>query len=450
MNPATPEPRGTDLVFAERPNSPIRNEAAWIILIVDDDQGVHDVTRLALDGLEFDGRRLTFVSAQSGREAIELLRTRQDIALVLLDVVMESDHAGLRVIEVTRGEIGNPAVRFVLRTGQPGHAPERQVITDYDISDYKTKGELTAGKLYTTVVASLRTYRHIRALDQHRERAEATATALQRFFPGEYLALLQRAGITEVCLGDQIQREMTVMFVDVRGFTGMSETMSPAECFRFINRLFAHLCPIVREQHGIIDKFLGDGFLALFPRSADDALQVALALQRRMLAFNAEYGENVRIGIGVHTGVLMLGTVGDAARMEATVLSDAVNLSARLEALTKRYSAGVILSQQTLLATANPGAYGVRSIGEVHVPGKQAAIAIYELIDADSEQLRSAKMATAADFAEAVACYQTGAHGEACMLLQRVLNRCPDDEAARLYLRLAAEALLGRAGRRVG
>lgn len=439
------ESKGQEMIFAEHPQATLPRGEPWSVLIVDDDLGVHDVTRLALDDVVFAGRPLEFLSATTGHQALDLLRARSGIALVLLDVVMESEHAGLRVVEATRQELGNRAVRFVLRTGQPGSAPERQIITDYDISDYKTKGELTRGKLYTTVLASLRTYQHIIELDRLRLRAEATAEALQRFFPSEFVELLGKEWITDLQLGDQIQREMTVMFVDIRGFTSRSEEMSPEECFAFINDLFAALCPLVREHRGIIDKFLGDGFLALFPGSADDALRAALALQRRVADRNAERSDALRLGVGIHTGSLMLGTVGDSERMEATVLSDAVNLAARLEALTKRYGTSVILSESALLATSDISAFGVRSIGEVTVPGKRSPTTMYELIDADPAELRAAKVETAEDFARGVALYRQGEHGEACMHLARVLKRSPEDAAARLYLRMAAEGLLASA-----
>lgn len=441
---STPAPTETsrDVVFAaERPPVAPGLEP-WLVVIVDDEPSVHEVTRLALEGFEFEGRGLRFLGAHSGRDAMELLRTQPDVALVLLDVVMESDAAGLRVVDFTRRELGNHAVRFVLRTGQPGHAPEREIIAGYDISDYKTKGELTAAKLYTSVIASLRTYHHIMDIDRHRRRAERTATALRRFFPGEYLQLLDRQEIADVALGDQVQRDMTVMFVDIRGFTARSEDMSPAQCFAFVNDLFAAICPLVRAHRGIIDKFLGDGFLALFPGSADDAMAAALAIQHSVAARNQARVDDLRVGIGLHTGSLMLGTVGEVERMEATVLSDTVNLAARIESLTKRYGASVVLSEQTLLATTDLAVYGVRSIGEVQVPGKRAKITVYELLDADPEQVRAAKQIGAADFARAVELFRQGIYAEACMHLKRVLHVCPADAAARLYLRLAAEGLL--------
>lgn len=133
----------------------------WRVLIVDDEPAMHVVTRLALSDLRFRDRGLSFLSAFSGAEAVQLLAREQDVALILLDVVMESEDAGLRVIRQVREQLGNDQVRIVLRTGQPGQAPERDVVLAYDINDYKEKTELTAQKLATTVVSSLRAYQAI-------------------------------------------------------------------------------------------------------------------------------------------------------------------------------------------------------------------------------------------------------------------------------------------------
>jgi PAS domain S-box-containing protein len=133
-------------------------ELVWLVLIVDDDLDVHAVTRLALHKIRFKGRSLKFLSAYSRKEAYAVLRDTPDIALVLLDVVMETDDAGLSLARQIRGELNNQLVRVVLRTGQPGQAPEQRVVIEYDINDYKSKTELTSQKLFTTVVSSLRAY----------------------------------------------------------------------------------------------------------------------------------------------------------------------------------------------------------------------------------------------------------------------------------------------------
>ena len=131
---------------------------AWNILIVDDDVDVHVVTKFALRDARYKGRPFHFLHAYSGKEGLSVLRASHDVALVLLDVIMESDHAGLDLACQIRGELDNQLVRIVLRTGQSGQTLEQNVIVDYDINDYRTKNDLTTQKLFTTVISSLRTY----------------------------------------------------------------------------------------------------------------------------------------------------------------------------------------------------------------------------------------------------------------------------------------------------
>jgi PAS domain S-box-containing protein len=133
-------------------------QAPWRILIVDDDVDVHVVTKFALRNVSFKGRQLNFLHAYSGQEGFEVLRDSPDVALVLLDVVMETEYAGLTLARQIRGELNNQLVRIVLRTGQSGQAMEQSVIVDYDVNDYRTKTDLTTQKLFTTVISSLRTY----------------------------------------------------------------------------------------------------------------------------------------------------------------------------------------------------------------------------------------------------------------------------------------------------
>ncbi len=144
----------------------------WKIMIVDDDREVHAVTKVVLGDFVFDGRPVEFVNAYSAVEACKAFTEHPDTAVVLLDVVMETDDAGLRCVEFIRKTMGNKQVRIILRTGQPGQAPERQVIVDYDINDYKAKSELTAQKLFTSVVAALRSYQHIVSIDLSRRGLE--------------------------------------------------------------------------------------------------------------------------------------------------------------------------------------------------------------------------------------------------------------------------------------
>ncbi len=136
----------------------------WKILIVDDEEGVHTITKTVLNDFMFEGATLQFISAYSALEAQKIMLNIDDISLILLDVVMEEDDSGLKFVQFVREDIKNHMVRIVLRTGQPGQAPERDVIIKYDINDYKEKTELTSDKLFTTIIASIRNYRDLKAI----------------------------------------------------------------------------------------------------------------------------------------------------------------------------------------------------------------------------------------------------------------------------------------------
>ncbi|MFA7084367.1 MAG: DUF3369 domain-containing protein [Arcobacteraceae bacterium] len=154
--------------FASKSVVESTQKEVWKVLVVDDEQSVHTITNTVLNGISFDNKKLEFISAYSGTQAREIMEEQGDVALILLDVVMENDNAGLEFVDYVRNVLKNKFVRIVLRTGQPGHAPEKEVIDQYDINDYKEKTELTAQKLYTTVIASLRNYKDLKQLESEK------------------------------------------------------------------------------------------------------------------------------------------------------------------------------------------------------------------------------------------------------------------------------------------
>jgi len=164
--------------------------SSWKVLIVDDEPSIHDVTVLSLDGFEFEGRNIQFYHAYNGSDAIQILKENDDVALALVDVVMESEHAGLDLVDVIRNEMRNSLIRIVLRTGQPGQAPERSVIKKYDINDYKEKTELTSQKLYSVVYTSIRSYRDLIALEENRKGLERVIRASTEVYKVQKLSEL--------------------------------------------------------------------------------------------------------------------------------------------------------------------------------------------------------------------------------------------------------------------
>jgi signal transduction histidine kinase len=170
----------------------------WKIAVIDDDQAVHEGTRFALSDYVLNGQGLEILSAYSATEGRELMRAHNDIAAVLLDVIMETDVAGLELVEFIRNEIHNETVRIILRTGQPGQAPERRVIVQYDINDYKAKTELTADKLFTSLTAALRSYQQLERMVQTRRGLEIIIDAASTLYDFRSMQRLAEGVLTQL------------------------------------------------------------------------------------------------------------------------------------------------------------------------------------------------------------------------------------------------------------
>ncbi|HEY84550.1 MAG TPA: adenylate/guanylate cyclase domain-containing response regulator [Chloroflexi bacterium] len=276
-------------------------------------------------------------------------------------------------------------------------------------------------------------------LEEALARQEALAAGYSRFVPPEFLQFLNRDDITTVELGDQIQMEMTILFADIRSFTTLSEQMSPQDNFNFINAYLSRVGPVIRAHNGFIDKYIGDEIMALFPTSVDDALQAAIAILETVAEYNKTRQrpgrQAIAIGIGLHKGPVTLGVVGEAQRLEHTVISDAVNLAARLEGLSKLYGASIIVSRETLESAANPAAYRVRCLGETDVKGKQKAIAVAEILDGSVPDAIARKLQTKADFEAGLQYFQNSNYRMAKEAFERASANNLNDKAVRHYLK---------------
>ena len=209
---------------------------------------------------------------------------------------------------------------------------------------------------------------------------QKTNLSIERFVPHAFLRIVGKPSIVDVELGDNKQETMSILFSDIRSFTTLSESMTPDENFTFINAYLERMGPVIRNHNGFIDKYIGDAIMALFT-NADDAVRAGLAMLETLAAFNAERrpaGQPpIGIGIGINSGSLMLGTIGEKQRMEGTVISDAVNLAARVEDLTKTYREPLLISEFTYQQLVDPTAYDIRSVDVVVVKGKTRPVTIY-------------------------------------------------------------------------
>lgn len=259
-----------------------------------------------------------------------------------------------------------------------------------------------------------------------------------RFVPQEYLSFLERGSITDISLGDFVTGEMTVMFSDLRGFTTISESMTSRENFDFVNAYLGRVCPPIRQHNGFIIKYLGDGIHAIFPRSADDGVQAGIAKLEQVTEYNEHRRSKNRmpiaIGVGVNTGPMMVGMVGERHRMQGDAFSDDVNLTARLEGLTKFYHVSFIISAATYTHLADPSRYQIRFLDRVLVKGKQKPLDLYEVYDADPPLMRQLKQETQEAYEKALRFYYERDFAAAQSILFQVLQRNPRDKVAWQHL----------------
>ncbi|HAX85163.1 MAG TPA: hypothetical protein DCY91_02615 [Cyanobacteria bacterium UBA11370] len=277
-------------------------------------------------------------------------------------------------------------------------------------------------------IENARFYRNLEALNK----------AYERFIPRQFLQVLNKESIVEVQLGDQVQQEMSVLFSDIRDFTTLSERMTPEDNFKFINSYLSRMEPAIAEHNGFIDKYIGDAIMALFSGDADDAVKAGIAMLHRLTEYN-QHRQNqgympIKIGIGINTGLLMLGTVGGQNRMDGTVISDAVNLASRMENLTKYYGVSLLISHHTFAHLQNPMKYKLRLIEQVKVKGKSKAIAVFEVFDGEPPEIQDVKLATKTGFEQGVLLYYRNRLPQAAQCFKDCLRVNPGDTVAQIYL----------------
>ncbi len=269
--------------------------------------------------------------------------------------------------------------------------------------------------------------------------------SVSRFVPNEFLRYLGRESVEQIRLGDAVRREMTILFADIRSFTSLSEAMTPEETFQFLNAFYRRIGPLIRNHRGFIDKYMGDGIMALFPESPGDALDAAVQMCGMLQEYNerraGEGYDTIRIGIGIHTGSLMLGTIGETERMEGTVIADAVNLASRMEGLTKVYGATVLISEQTFVLLRDPLRYNLRTLDRASVKGKKETVSVIEVLDGDVPARRDSKLRTLPEFKRGVSAWVNGDFARTIEIFEKITAADPEDLAAALYLERARVAV---------
>lgn len=269
--------------------------------------------------------------------------------------------------------------------------------------------------------------------------------AFGRFVPHDFLNILNKKNVVEVMLGDHVKEDMTVLFSDIRGFTTLSESMSPEDNFKFINSYLGTMGPIVRHNKGFIDKFIGDAIMALFKDETENAIDASIEMLDGLNRYNEEHRsgrEKLEIGIGLHRGQMMLGTIGENNRMEGTVISDTVNLASRIEGMTKIYEIPLLISDTVFNSIKNKNKYYIRKIDTVKVKGKDVPVTVYEVYNTDSIEIRTLKRKLKPNFERAIHEYYAQNYSEAQKLFAAHLREIPTDKAAQIHLERCNEMLV--------
>ncbi|TVQ21502.1 MAG: guanylate cyclase [Spirochaetaceae bacterium] len=308
----------------------------------------------------------------------------------------------------------------------------------------------SVGSVIVVVLLSLALADQFNLMRQERTAAlSALNVAYGRFVPMEFLELLKKDSILDIKLGDQIQRESSILFSDIRSFTALSESMTPEENFNFLNSYLSRISPIIRTHRGFIDKYIGDAIMALFPHSPTDAVRASVEIRRELWEFNRrryEAGkEPIEIGIGIHCGMVMLGTIGELERIDGTVIADAVNLASRLEGITKVFGSAILISKEVYdkIGTEH---FSVRYLGKTRLYGKNLETEIYEVMDGFDARITELKARTVDDFREGIRLYFEKEFQHAAQRFERVLEIDPKDRASTYYLSRCTHYLDGGTG----
>ncbi len=406
--------QNTENIIIERKEQKTVEEKGFRILAVDDEQVNLNVleNQLSLEGW-------SVISAENGESAVHLVESSFP-NLILLDVMMPRI-SGYEVCRIIRKKYTQAELPIIMLTAKNTEndllAGLESGANDYLVKPFSKK-ELTA---------RIRTHLNLSQINK----------AAVRFFPNEYLNFLSKESIVDIKLGDHIKREMAVMFSDIRSFTSISEQMTPKENFDFVNAYLGKVSPMIRKYEGFIVKYLGDGIMAVFPENPENAVRSAVEKQFQVDELNRELilkGQNpINVGIGIHFGPMMVGMVGEKHRIQGDAFSDHVNLTSRLEGLTKYYGTKIIISED-MKNQLKEEAFSIRYLDSVKVVGRKSYIKIYEIMDSDPADLRERKENCLSMYENALQFYQEKELDRSFEMFQKMKKVLPEDNVLNLYI----------------
>ncbi len=430
-----------------------------IILCVDDE-------RIILEGLKEQLSRVfhkeySVEIAENSQIALELLEELSqegaEVPVVISDYIMPG-MKGDELLKLIYQK--NPQIRKVMLTGQADADAVGRAVNIANLYRYLSK-PWEPNDLILTIQEALRSYYQDKtlaaqniALEEVNEKLEQKIILFNKFVPNQFLEIVNvnlekkaeemTAGEGYVQLSSNVERELTIMFSDIRSFTAICESYTSTESFEFINAYFSVMGPIITNHQGFIDKFIGDAIMAIFI-NPDDAVNAAIDMQKALIGFNQDRiskgFQAIEMGISLNTGKIILGTIGDGNRLQTTVIGDSVNLSARAEKLNKEFGTGIIITGNTYHKLANLANYHFRYLDSLRVRGKQELVDFYEVLDAQSEEVRNKKLAINQEYQQAVAQLLKGNTEAAKAGFESCLLKLPEDKPSLRHLNKLKEVV---------
>ncbi|WP_367391341.1 ATP-binding protein [Lewinella sp. LCG006] len=387
------------------------------ILIVDDEPLNQHVFNNHLDASHYQ-----ITTALNGADALKAIDGPVRFDLVVLDVMMPR-MSGYEVCEQIRKKYLPSELPIIMVTA-------KNLVKDL-VEGLNTGANDYLAKPFSRqeFLARIKNLLNLHTLNQ----------ASSRFVPNAFLQTLGKDNITQVRLGDLVERDVTVFFGDIRDYTSLSEKMTPEENFKFVKAFNSRMGPVIDQNHGFINQYLGDAIMAIFKQSPRDALQAAIDYQKTLQHYNKERLKRQRrpisSGIGLHTGKLVMGIIGDDKRMDAATISDTVNTAARMESLNKHYATNILFSEDSLTGIGTKEDFNFRYLGKVQLKGKNRPVGVYECFDGDAPQLLELKIKTLSSFNEGLQHFFAQDFQQAQKILEEVINISPEDLTAQLFLK---------------
>ena len=361
------------------------------------------------------------IPARNGQEAMDVIDGERPFDLVLLDIMMPK-MSGYEVCQKLRQNHPANELPIIMVTAKNRVA---DLVKGFKAgaNDYLVK-PFSKDELLSRIETHLRLNR--------------IQKATNKFVPHKFLQAIGRNTITDAQLGDQAEKVVTVFFSDIRDYTTIAEKMTPTQNFKFVKSLNGRLGPNIHQNQGFINQYLGDAIMAIFPSNAQDAVEAAIGMQKTLHQYNNERLQKnrlpIQIGMGMHTGPLIMGIIGDQKRMEAATIADTVNTASRIESLTKHYGARILLSEDSLKQLPDPTKFHLRYLGLVQVKGKKQAVNLYECFDGDPKSIIEGKISTLSLFQGGLEHYFNRNFEEAVLLFEEITKKVPKDHAATLFL----------------